>query len=156
MKLKYRKIKKKELESVVDLISRARKPYTKFLIYKEMGAKKTTIKDLTENIHHREFRVLVLNDEIIGFCSYKKKSNDFTWLNNFYIDPKYQRKGYGEEFLNFVEEETKYLSKYLVLEYWPDAVWAKYFYEKNGYREIPDILKSKSEYTKILLKKMSG
>lgn len=152
MKLGYRKLKKNEFKSVVGLINCARKPYTKFPIYKEMGAKKTAVKDLAENIHHREFRVLVLRDEVIGFCSFKKKSDDFTWLNNFYIDPKYQRRGYGEKFLNFFEKEAKNLSKYISLEYWPDAVWAKYFYEKNGYKEMPDVLRSKSEYTKILLK----
>jgi ribosomal protein S18 acetylase RimI-like enzyme len=152
MKFEYKEPTKKDFTQILEIINSARKPYKNLEVYKKMGAKDTTLEDLQKNEQGREFRIFIKDDEIIGFCAFKYKSKKITWLSQFYIRPDYQGKGCGKKFLEYLESEIREKSKYIVLEYWPDATWAKDFYEKQGYTEDKSVFKSKSNYTKVLVK----
>lgn len=156
MAIIYREPTTEDLPIALKLINSARKPYQKLGVYKKMKTPETTLEDLKTNSQGRDYRILVADGNLIGFCAFKKKNDNITWLSQFYIDPNYQRRGLGSVFLRYLEEEVAQKSKYLVLEYWPDAIWAENFYRKNGFIENPKIYKSKSLYTKVLVKKVAG
>lgn len=154
--INYRKPNEDEFIAALNIINEARKPYKALSIYKEMDAKDTTLDDLINNEQKRDYRVLTVDDDIVGFCAFRKKDDHITWLSQFYIDPKYQKQGLGKKFLKFVEEEVSELSDYIVLEYWPDATWARDFYLSQGYVEDKSVFESKSQYTKVLVKRIGA
>lgn len=154
MKFEYKKPTKENFPQILEIINSARKPYKNLEVYKKMGAQDTTLKDLQKNEQNREYRIFIKDNEVIGFCAFKYRSKKITWLSQFYIAPRRQGKGYGKKFLEYLENETSKKSKYIVLEYWPDAAWAKDFYEKQGYTENRLVFESKSNYTKVLVKEV--
>jgi N-acetylglutamate synthase-like GNAT family acetyltransferase len=156
MKFEYKEPTKKDFPQILETINSARKPYKNLEVYKKMGAQDTTLEDLQKNEQGREYRIFIKDNEIIGFCAFKYRSRKITWLSQFYISPDYQGKGYGKKFLEYLENEISEISKYIVLEYWPDATWAKDFYEKQRYAENKSIFESKSNYTKVLAKKLKS
>lgn len=152
MKLSYKKPAKKQYPQVLELILKATKSYETMPAF----SGHYTMERLRSNPMKRKYRILVHNDKIVGFASWKIRAGGLAWLSQFYIDPAYQRRGCGQEFLKKIENEASLLSNYMVLEYWPDAPWAKNFFYKNGYKEMPRIFKSKSTYTKVVCKKIRG
>ncbi len=154
MKVSYREPKENEFKPLVSIINEAREPYKSLAMYQKMGAKDTSLYDLEENSQKRQYRIFAVDNKIVGFTAFKKKGQ-ITWLSQFYISSKFQRKNYGSQFLQLVEDEAKEKSDYIVLEYWPDATWARDFYIKNGYTEDPKVCESGSAYTKILVKKIA-
>ncbi|MDD3480974.1 MAG: GNAT family N-acetyltransferase [Patescibacteria group bacterium] len=153
---KYQKPTTNDLPDALKVINAAREPYKKLPIYKEMKSKDTTLNDLLENEQNRDYRVFRKDKEIIGFLAFKFREKKLAWLSQFYIKPELQGQGYGRKFMKEFEKEIMNSSKakYIVLEYWPDATWAKNFYIKLGYSENEQVYKSKSNYTKVLVKEV--
>jgi GNAT superfamily N-acetyltransferase len=69
---------------------------------------------------------------VIGFQSVK----DVTLVRHAYVLPEYQRKGIGTKLLNHVKQMTK--TKRLLVGTWADAVWAIQFYQKHGFKLMPE------------------
>jgi len=150
MDLLYKKPAKAYYPEILELILKATKPYENMLAFSGHH----TMDRLRSNPMRRKYRVLIYNDKIVGFASWKIRAGGLAWLSQFYIDPICQRKGFGQKFLKKIEQEACLLSEYMVLEYWPEAPWAKNFFYKNGYKTMPEIFKSKSTYTKVICKKI--
>jgi len=69
---------------------------------------------------------------VIGFQSVK----DVTLVRHAYVLPEYQRKGIGTRLLNHVKQLTK--TKHLLVGTWADAAWAIQFYQKHGFKLMPE------------------
>jgi GNAT superfamily N-acetyltransferase len=69
---------------------------------------------------------------VIGF----QKVREVTLVRHAYVLPEYQKKGIGTNLLNHVKHIKK--TKRLLVGTWEDAVWAIQFYQKHGFRLMPD------------------
>jgi len=69
---------------------------------------------------------------VIGFQLIK----DVTLVRHAYVLPNYQRKGIGTSLLNHLKGMTK--TKQLLVGTWADASWAIEFYQKHGFRLMPN------------------
>lgn len=69
---------------------------------------------------------------VIGFQPVK----DVTLVRHVYVLPEYQRKDVGTKLLNHVKQMTK--TKRLLVGTWADATWAIQFYQKHGFKLMPE------------------
>jgi GNAT superfamily N-acetyltransferase len=69
---------------------------------------------------------------VIGFQPVK----DVTLVRHLYVLPEYQRKGIGTKLINHVKQMTK--TERLLVGTWEDAIWAIQFYQKHGFRLMPE------------------
>jgi GNAT superfamily N-acetyltransferase len=69
---------------------------------------------------------------VIGFQPVK----DVTLIRHAYVIPDYQRKGIGTKLLEHLKLITK--TKKLLVGTWADAVWAIQFYQKHGFKLMPE------------------
>ncbi|MFC1970730.1 GNAT family N-acetyltransferase [Chloroflexota bacterium] len=74
-------------------------------------------------------------DKIVGVMGFQKVG-DVTLVRHAYVLPEYQKKGIGTNLLNHVKQITK--TKRLLVGTWQDAVWAIQFYQKHGFKLMPD------------------
>ena len=61
---------------------------------------------------------------------------DMTLIRHAYILPDHQRKGIGTLLLNHLKQLTG--TRYLLVGTWRDATWAIEFYQKHGFKLMPD------------------
>ena len=80
---------------------------------------------------------------VMGFQPVK----DVTLIRHAYVLPNYQRKGVGSRLLEHLKLMTK--TKELLVGTWADAVWAIDFYQKHGFRIMPNKNKLLSMYWNI-------
>jgi GNAT superfamily N-acetyltransferase len=84
-----------------------------------------------------EFIVGLLDQRIIAMGGLRKMTEDTVELRRMRVDPKYQRKGYGQTILDSLERKAKELGYSIIqLNTSLKQVSAQKFYEKNGYKEI--------------------
>ncbi len=69
---------------------------------------------------------------VIGFQPVK----DVTLVRHTYVLPEYQGKGIGTKLLNHVKQMTK--TKHLLVGTWAAAIWAIQFYQKHGFKLMPE------------------
>ncbi len=69
---------------------------------------------------------------VMGFQPVK----DVTLIRHAYVLPNYQRKGIGTRLLDHLKPMTK--TEELLVGTWTDAVWAIDFYQKHGFRTMPN------------------
>jgi GNAT superfamily N-acetyltransferase len=69
---------------------------------------------------------------VMGFQPVK----DVTLIRHAYVLPDYQRKGTGTRLLDHLKPMTK--TRALLVGTWADAVWAIAFYQKHGFRLMPN------------------
>jgi GNAT superfamily N-acetyltransferase len=92
-----------------------------------------------EELHHEMMNMTFFGWEeigklvgVMGFQPIK----DVTLIRHAYVLPNYQRKGVGTRLLDHLKLMTK--TKELLVGTWADAVWAIDFYQKHGFRVMPD------------------
>ena len=72
---------------------------------------------------------------------------DVTLIRHAYVLPDYQRRGIGTIMLNHMKKLAK--TKYLLVGTWADASWAIEFYQKHGFKFIPNKDELLSKYWNI-------
>jgi GNAT superfamily N-acetyltransferase len=80
---------------------------------------------------------------VIGFQPVK----DVTLIRHAYVLPNYQRRGIGSKLLDHVKQMTK--TRYLLVGTWADATWAIQFYQKCGFKLMPEKDELLSKYWNI-------
>lgn len=61
---------------------------------------------------------------------------DVTLIRHAYVLPDYQGKGIGTRLLNHLKRMTS--TRHLLVGTWADATWAIDFYQKQGFKLMPD------------------
>lgn len=61
---------------------------------------------------------------------------DVTLIRHAYVSPDCQRKGIGTRLLDHLKRMTR--TKQLLVGTWADATWAIEFYQKQGFKLMPD------------------
>jgi GNAT superfamily N-acetyltransferase len=69
---------------------------------------------------------------VMGFQPVKR----VTLIRHAYVLPEYQRKGIGTRLLDHLKQMT--MTKRLLVGTWADAMWAIDFYQKQGFKLMPD------------------
>lgn len=69
---------------------------------------------------------------VMGFQPIK----DVTLIRHAYVLPDYQGRGIGSRLLNYLKQMTK--SSHLLVGTWAGAAWAINFYQKHGFKLMPD------------------
>ena len=74
-------------------------------------------------------------DKLIGVMGFQPVS-DVTLIRHAYVLSDCQRKGIGTILLEYMKQLTK--TKYLLVGTWADADWAIAFYQKHGFKLMPN------------------
>lgn len=61
---------------------------------------------------------------------------DVTLVRHAYVLPDSQRRGIGTKLLDHVKQTAK--TKHLLVGTWADAIWAIQFYQKHGFKLMPN------------------
>ena len=85
-------------------------------------------------------------NRIVGVIGFQKVM-EVTLVRHAYVLPEYQKKGIGTSLLNHVKQMTK--TKRLLVGTWADAVWAIQFYQKHGFKLMPEKDKLLRQYWDI-------
>jgi len=76
-----------------------------------------------------------VNGELIGVMGFEPIKN-VTLIRHAYVLPRWQRQGIGSKLLNYLRGLV--ITSRLLVGTWEDAHWAIDFYEKHGFRLLPD------------------
>jgi len=76
-----------------------------------------------------------INGELIGVMGFEPIKN-VTLIRHAYVLPRWQRQGIGSKLLNYLRGLV--ITPRLLVGTWEDAHWAIDFYEKHGFRLLPD------------------
>lgn len=83
---------------------------------------------------------------LVGVAGYQQIV-DVTLVRHVYVLPGYQRKGIGERLLNEIMRVAN--TQRILVGTWTTATWAIRFYEKNGFKLLPDKDQLLRKYWKI-------
>ncbi len=73
--------------------------------------------------------------EIVAVTGYQPVKN-VTLVRHIYVLPNHQRQGIGTKLLNHLKGMTK--TERLLVGTWADATWAIQFYQKHGFKLMPN------------------
>jgi len=98
-------------------------------------------------------QLFFLEDNFIGYVSFnvERDHKNSYLINDIHLENKFQRKGYGTEILNFVEEKVKELKGNRLKVFVFKANPSLNFYKKVGFKEMEYIEHSK---TNILIREI--
>jgi len=74
-------------------------------------------------------------DRLVGIMGFQPVA-DVTLIRHAYILPEYQSKGIGTNLLNSLRQITK--TRQILVGTWADATWAINFYQRHGFRLLPN------------------
>ncbi len=100
------------------------------------------IQNHMNNNYHQSY-VLKKEDELIGVSIGFKKAwmEGFEYyIDQFWIDEKYQNKGYGTKFMNLLKEAVLEIGCNAIILDTDLETPAEYFYKKNGFEELKGIV----------------
>ncbi|MFB6191396.1 MAG: N-acetyltransferase family protein [Candidatus Nanohaloarchaea archaeon] len=92
-----------------------------------------SVEQLKDEIQDPVFYVAVSGDRVIGFVHATVKG-DIAELHRIYLDPEYQRKGFGSALLGKAEEELRPRAEKMELEVLKENKKGISFYRKKGFR----------------------
>lgn len=76
-----------------------------------------------------------IDGELVGIMG-MEPVKDITLIRHAYVMPEHQRKGIASELLDRIMRLVK--TPRLLVGTWADASWAISFYQKHGFRRLPD------------------
>lgn len=94
-------------------------------------------------------------DEIHSYLIKKYPEEDFVYIFQVAIDPKYQRKGVGEKLYKQLFDDTKMIKKVVVTSKNPYNVASEKFHLKLGFKKI-DVLKCKNDESSFVYSYMKN
>lgn len=74
--------------------------------------------------------------ELVGVMGFQPIDEEVTLIRHAYVLPSHQRRGIGGKLLNHLVSFSS--SKRLLVGTWRDAWWAIKFYQKHGFRFLPN------------------
>ena len=117
------------------------------IIYKAAGAYKGTIpadcyrepymtkEELFHEMGNMTFFGWEEEGKLVGVMGFQPVK-DVTLIRHAYVLPDYQRRGIGTRLLDHLRQMTQ--SKRLLVGTWADATWAINFYQKRGFKVMPN------------------
>jgi GNAT superfamily N-acetyltransferase len=85
-------------------------------------------------------------DRLVGIMGFQPVA-DVTLIRHAYVLPEYQNKGIGTKLLNRLRQMAK--TRQMLVGTWADATWAINFYQRHGFRLLPNKDKLLKKYWEI-------
>ncbi len=138
LKIKIRKPKKSEYDTIVKVVNSELSLYCKIYpsgILKQIGIGTFNKTDLIEGEETRNYLIALNNSKMVGFISWYIKPNKVAWISMLEIMPEYYRKGIGTKLVSILEKKVKKAGAVAIaLETQKKAMWAAKFYRTLGYK----------------------
>jgi GNAT superfamily N-acetyltransferase len=94
-----------------------------------------TMDELTGEMKRVTFFGWEVKGELVGIMG-MEPIKDTTLIRHAYVLPEHQRKGIASQLLNHIMRF--FTGTRLLVGTWADAIWAISFYQKHGFRLLPD------------------
>ncbi|MBM4446240.1 MAG: GNAT family N-acetyltransferase [Chloroflexi bacterium] len=130
-----RELSYKDANSIHDIINRASRVYKGAIpddCYHEPYMPK---EELQREMRSMNFFGWEDEKGLVGVMGFQP-IEDVTLIRHAYVSPDCQRKGIGTRLLDHLKQMTK--TKQLLVGTWADATWAIEFYQRQGFRLMPD------------------
>ena len=110
--------------------------------------------ELKNSIKIKRVLMIFENNIFIGWLRYNLFWDNTPFMNMLYILEDYRNKGYGQQLMNYWEEEMLKMNYKRVLTSTLSNEGAQFFYRKNGYIDCGSLLLPNEPLEIILLKNL--
>jgi GNAT superfamily N-acetyltransferase len=123
------------IETIFDIINKAAIAYKGFIPADCYHEPYMTGEELSHEMRSMTFFGWEEGGKLVGVIGFQPVK-DVTLIRHAYVVPNYQRKGVGSRLLDHLKTITK--TKELLVGTWAGATWAIVFYQKHGFRLMPN------------------
>jgi GNAT superfamily N-acetyltransferase len=130
-----KKLSSKEAQVIYEIINQAASAYRGAIpddCYHEPYMPK---EELHQEMKRMTFFGWTEKGKIVGVMGFQP-IKDVTLIRHAYVLPDYQGKGIGTRLLNHLKQITR--TRHLLVGTWVDATWAIEFYQKHGFKLLPN------------------
>lgn len=125
----------RDREKIFEVINRAAKAYEGVIPEDCYRRPYMSLEELLQEMNAVTFHGYWEDDELVGVMGIQRL-RDVTLIRHSYVLPERQRKGIGGALLNHLLSIAP--AARVLVGTWRDAEWAIRFYEKHGFRLLPD------------------
>ena len=130
-----RELSTKDMGEIYEVINKAAQVYQGVIPDDRYHAPYMSAEELLREMGNMAFFGWDEGGTIVGVMGLQRVK-DVTLVRHAYVLPDYQRKGIGTKLVNHLKQITK--TERLLVGTWADAIWAIQFYQKHGFRLMPD------------------
>lgn len=130
-----KKLSSKDINRIHEIINEAAHAYQGVIPDDCYHQPYMSIKELRHEMKNITFFGWDEAGETIAVIGYQPVKN-VTLVRHLYVLPGYQRQSVGTKLLNHLKGMTK--TKHLLVGTWADAKWAIQFYQKHGFKLMPN------------------
>ncbi len=130
-----RDLSSREIQEIFEIINKSAVAYQGHIPGDCYHEPYMPLKELRHEMRSMTFFGWWPGDKLLGVMGFQPVK-DVTLLRHAYVLPGYQRSGIGQVLLNHLKQITQ--SRYLLVGTWADATWAVAFYQKHGFKFMPD------------------
>jgi N-acetylglutamate synthase-like GNAT family acetyltransferase len=141
-----RRCEKKDEETIFGIINQSAVAYKDVIREDRYHEPYMSMEELRKEMSEMTFFGYEEKGKILGVAGFQPVK-DATLLRHVYVLPKHQRKGIGNRLLNHIKHITT--TQQLMVGTWKTATWATHFYEKHGFRLLPNKDELLRKYWKI-------
>ena len=129
-----RKCQESDFNSIFEIINDAAQAYRGVIPADRWHTPYMSSEELRQEIEDKVmFWGFELGGRLVGVMGIQDKG-DVTLIRHAYVRTLMRQKGVGAKLLNYLEGATR---KPILIGTWRDASWAIAFYEKHGYKIVP-------------------
>jgi Acetyltransferases len=136
---------------MIDMIRYADKKDIEILKYYDKHISESELKN---SIKIKRVLMIFENNIFIGWLRYNLFWDNTPFMNMLYILEDYRNKGYGQQLMNYWEEEMLKMNYKRVLTSTLSNEGAQFFYRKNGYIDCGSLLLPKETLEIIFMKNL--
>jgi len=124
-----------EIKRIYYIINEAAKVYEGAIPADRYHQPYMPMDELEQEMKQMTFFGMELNGELVGVMGFQQ-IKDVTLIRHTYVLPRWQRQGISSKLLNNLK--CLVTTSRLLVGTWADARWAIAFYEKHGFRLLPN------------------
>jgi len=124
-----------EIKRIYYIINEAAKVYEGAIPADRYHQPYMPMDELKQEMKQMTFFGMELNGELVGVMGFQQ-IKDVTLIRHTYVLPRWQRQGISSKLLNNLK--CLVTTSRLLVGTWADARWAIAFYEKHGFRLLPN------------------
>ena len=125
----------KDTDDIYEVINQAARAYQGIIPKDRYHDPYMPVEELRGEMESMTFFGWEQEGRLVGVMGFQPV-RDVTLIRHAYVLPDYQRRGIGAKLLEHLTQLT--CTKRLLIGTWADASWAIDFYQKQGFRLMPD------------------
>lgn len=124
-----------EIKRIYYIINEAAKAYEGAIPADRYHQPYMPMDELEQEMKRMTFFGMEVNGELVGVMGFQP-IKDVTLIRHTYVLPQWQRQGISSKLLNYLKRLVT--TSRLLVGTWADTNWAIAFYEKHGFRLLPN------------------